>query len=58
MKFAVHVSAPLIAGLPAESMCIFEYCVVSPRNSGTWKVPWMSRTPLSSAIEVTVNDGA
>src|SRR5690242_14098984 len=30
MKLAVHVAEPLIDGLPAPSVCIFEYSVVSP----------------------------
>ena len=58
MKLAVQVPEPLIAGFPAESVCIPEYCVVSARNNGTWNVPCTSRTPPLSVDDVTVNAGA
>ncbi len=58
MKLAVHVWAVLIFGLPAASVRKPDNGVVSVRKSGTWNVPWMSRTPLVSVTERTANVGA
>ena len=58
MKFAVQVFVPLMTGLPERSTVMAENGVVSCRNSGTWKVPWTSRTPLIVVDEVTVKAGA
>src|SRR3954447_21677291 len=57
MKFAVHVLPLLIFGLPALSVVIFDSAVVSPRKSGTWNVPWMSRTPPLSTDDATLYGG-